>query len=399
VDEGLASEPVATPVWPSIDDVEPVEEGGAEARQGFNYQDEVAVSFLLAMLDGDRIRRIWLETHDDLVVVRCPAEGELELVEYVQVKGGEIKSLWSVASLCAREKQKPGSSIFEASLARDRLSETARFRMVTMRQTAKELAPLAYRCGSTEREAFAEDIAALTADVSNRLPGIKSPKGNECGYWLQHCEWDTRHDLDALKRDNLVCLLMLTQKAGTPLLFEQLEPLLDELRDMAKEAGAAKWKPYKAKKVITRAALTAWLAAKLAEIAARAGAESGKALAEKLEAINVPSDAIAMARELRLRYGAAVRTPRYLEADEMERLQWKVQSRVTTLRAQYAAGQLDTDGLAFHALCIEAMDVLAAQMGDAGGSDASDDARPAFLKGCLYDITDRCMLRFEKPGA
>jgi hypothetical protein len=35
---------------PSIDDVKPDEEGGSTARKGFNYQDEIAVAFLITML-------------------------------------------------------------------------------------------------------------------------------------------------------------------------------------------------------------------------------------------------------------------------------------------------------------------------------------------------------------
>ena len=39
------------PSWPSVDDAKPIEEGGPVARKGFNYQDEIAVSFLLDMME------------------------------------------------------------------------------------------------------------------------------------------------------------------------------------------------------------------------------------------------------------------------------------------------------------------------------------------------------------
>ena len=51
--------------WPSIDHAKPSEEGGPIARTGFNYQDEVAVSFLIDMLSDSEILKIHLETHDD----------------------------------------------------------------------------------------------------------------------------------------------------------------------------------------------------------------------------------------------------------------------------------------------------------------------------------------------
>ena len=43
------------PVWPSVDDAKPMEEGGPIARKGFNYQDEIAVSFLLDMMTDQSI--------------------------------------------------------------------------------------------------------------------------------------------------------------------------------------------------------------------------------------------------------------------------------------------------------------------------------------------------------
>ena len=41
--------------WPSVDDAKPIEEGGPDARKGFNYQDEIAVSFLLDMMEDQSI--------------------------------------------------------------------------------------------------------------------------------------------------------------------------------------------------------------------------------------------------------------------------------------------------------------------------------------------------------
>ena len=55
--------------WPSIDDAHPSEEGGPVAREGFNYQDEIAVGFVLEMLANPQLVKIHFETHDDLVLV------------------------------------------------------------------------------------------------------------------------------------------------------------------------------------------------------------------------------------------------------------------------------------------------------------------------------------------
>src|SRR6476469_7869943 len=82
----LGSEvPEFTAAWPSIDDVQPGEEGGPNARRGFNYQDEIAVSFLIDMLEDPRIIKIHCETHDDVVLVRADLELQNTCAEYIQV--------------------------------------------------------------------------------------------------------------------------------------------------------------------------------------------------------------------------------------------------------------------------------------------------------------------------
>jgi hypothetical protein len=63
-----------------------------------------------------------------------------------------------------------------------------------------------------------------------------------------------------------------------------------------------------------------------------------------------------------------------------------------SLRARFAAGQLDLDSAAFHVLCLDRMDAVNAER------PAGHEDRSAFLKGCMYDITDRCLLRFVRPA-
>jgi len=72
-------------------------------------------------------------------------------------------------------------------------------------------------------------------------------------------------------------------------------------------------------------------------------------------------------------------------------LQSQVKSEAMSLRARFFAGQLDLDGAGFHALCLERMDAVNAERPE-GSEDLS-----AFLKGCMYDIADRCLLRFSRP--
>src|SRR5580658_5295552 len=151
----------------SVDDVAPVEEGGPIARSGFNYQDELGVGFLLDMVEDSGIVKIHFETHDDIVLVRLA--GSTTVAEFIQVKGGQINRLWSVADLCARDKGE-GSSILEKSLARDEHREESRFRIVTSRAIKNELKPLSFPPGAPGRQADNPGMVALLKALQKRCP-------------------------------------------------------------------------------------------------------------------------------------------------------------------------------------------------------------------------------------
>lgn len=378
-------------VWPSIDAAAPSEEGGPIARRGFSYQDEIAVGFVLEMLANPQLVKIHFETHDDLVLVWDIGAPPL-IAEFVQVKGGEADKLWSVAALCHRKKQAVGSSIFEKSLDRDQHDETARFRIVTLRPVATLLTPLTYERGLEARALNCKEMVALKADLDGRMPGVLSKRGNGTGYWLDNCLWDARHDELAVKTQNKFRLFEIMQAAGYPPLSEQLDLLLDELRKLVKSAGDAKWKPDKAKKILTREALLLLWDSYLAKLKDGAIRPAGGKLSEKMNDASLTGTVVAMALDLRLDYARAVRTSRYMQPNEADQLQGRVKSEVQTLSAKRAAGTLDLDGPAFHALCIDRMDAINASL----PPDQGD--RSAFLKGCMYDIADRCLLRFDRTG-
>ncbi len=252
---------------PSVDNVKPLEEGGPISRSGFKYQDEIAVGFLVAMLESQSILKLHCETHDDLVVVRANEGSVTRLAEFVQVKAGEPDKLWSVADLCARKSGKLGSSIFETSLARDKHAEEARFRIVTLRPVVDEIKLLTFPYGSPGREKNGERFEVLQKGLDDRFPGLKSPKGNGAVYWIENCFWDQRHSEDSVRKDNLVRLWRLSADEGRPLLPYAVEALLEELRGQAKAAGDAKWEPYRDRKIILRDALRQWWDRRTQELA------------------------------------------------------------------------------------------------------------------------------------
>ncbi len=379
-------------MWPSIDDAGPAEEGGPIARSGFSYQDEVAVGFLVDMIGDPALLKIHFETHDDVVLVRSTDKDTVRIAEYVQVKAEEPDQLWSVATLCEKKKT-PASSLFERSLARDCHAETARFRIVTLRSPASPLEPLTYAADSEFRLFTREAMAALLAELNQRFPDAKSPKGADSAYWLTHCRWEARHDYQTVVQGNQRRLFVLASAAGCMLLIEQVMTLLEELRVMAKTAGDLLWTPHRLRKIISRETIVAWWQGKLREIGDGAAQKSGGKLAEKLAAAGVSKDIIELAVELRRDYGTLVRSPRYMETDETRAVQGRVKSDAMSLRTRLMSGVLRADGAGFHARCVEQMNIINADR-PPGLPDQS-----AYLKGCLYDIADRCLLRFEPPGA
>lgn len=262
-------------VLPSIDAAMPTEEGGPIARKGFSYQDEIAVSFLLDMLESPDIEKIHCETHDDIIVVRTDEGPIPRVAEFVQVKAGEPEKLWSVADLCQRKMSRPGTSIYEISLARDQYSEKSCFRIVTLREVNGALKLLTYESNAPARRFDSDDFKALVTNIERKCPDQKSGKGNGVEYWVANCFWDERFSEDAVKTKNLLRIMQIGFREERALLPEQTEQLLTELRQQAKAAGDAKWKSERHKKIITRDALRQWWERRSEELITGASAPSG----------------------------------------------------------------------------------------------------------------------------
>jgi len=58
--------------WPSVDVAKPIEEGGSVARKGFNYQDKIAASSLLVMMEDNSIVKIHWEPITIFLLSRPP---------------------------------------------------------------------------------------------------------------------------------------------------------------------------------------------------------------------------------------------------------------------------------------------------------------------------------------
>jgi hypothetical protein len=369
-------------VFPSVHDAKPTEEGGPTARAGFNYQDEIAVSLLLEMLEREDIECIYCETHDDAVVVYSDSK-----VECVQVKSNTSSPLWTLAALTHRAGGKAGASIFEKSLSRDSFSESASFRVITLRDVAEDLQFLTFPIGKPGREQGHKNVVDLSASLEKRCPKAVSPKGNGPTYWVNNCLWDVRESQASIADKNLIAIHQLSKKLGSPTFLEPLSALLDELRKKVKDAGAAKWEPDRELKVFYRTPTMEWLKQSLSQIDSSTQGASGGKLQEKMSAAGLPQDLIRLAADMRRRYSEEVRSPRYMEADNVELLQRQVRSAVLSLQSKREADDFgDIADAKFHAICVSS----ASQVGQ------RIDGKEEFLLGCMYDISDRCLLRFTK---
>lgn len=375
--------------WPSVDDASPMEEGGPDARKGFNYQDEIAVSFLLDMMEDQSIIKIHCETHDDILIVRATENANQNCAEYVQVKATEPNQLWTIATLCQRTDGKEGASVLERSLAHDCHKEQSRFRILTLRQVSANLKILTNPVGSVGREPACAGLQKLKQEIDEKCPGLVSPKGNDCAFWLDNCRWDERHNEEAIRNHNRLRVFQISSAQDNTLLQDAIDSLLDDMRLWVKKAGSAFWNPDRDKKIITREQLLTWWEQRVAELTSAGGASGGK-LVRKMKAAHLPQDVINLAVDLRRRYTKSLRTPRYVDDDNTEELLSRVRAEAISLRSRYTSGQLEVDAPTFHAMCLDRMDAINDER-PAGESD-----RSSFLKGCLYDIADRCLLRFER---
>ena len=373
---------------PSVDVSHPVDEGGSIARAGFDYQDEIAVGFLLDMLGDSSLAAVHCETHDDVVLVFA-VQGDERYAEYVQVKASAPDKLWSVADLCKRKSGVAGTSILEKSIARDACAESSRFRLVTLMPVVAELDVLTYQLGSLGREPRGEAPVALLSELDRRFPELVSAKGNGTEYWVHNCQWSVAESLEAVRNANRLKLIGQSVTDGQPVLLEFADLLLDELRVMAKDAGAARWMPDPNGKIITSVEICQWWERRLNELADGAGQVSGGKLRRKLRDANL-EEFVDLASDLRRDYSAILHTSSYMSDDDRPRLQRRVKSEMNVLRSGLTDGTLDLDGPAFHTLCLKRLDEIGAEFG-AGEVDL-----PAFLQGCMYDMADRCLHRFAR---
>lgn len=376
---------------PSIHIFQPQEFGGVIARQGFIFQDHVAVGFCLGMLADSRLNQVFCETLDDITLIWN--SGQAQEVEFVQVKSNDFKHFWSVAELYKREKKLPGTSILERSLGRDQFKEPSCFRIVTTLGVNTDLEILKFPLVSPYRSTSTEDFQKLWSKVHDEVRDCRSPNGSDCQSWLAKTLWDVRHSTDAVEHKNLLTLTDFATSVGAYLAPDQNEELYKKLLTKAREAADADPRYCLNAKKIRREDFELWLTNTIDEISHPASKGGGNKLYEKMQLADLPRDAIESAYEARRRYHQVMLNPEYLEITDRELAADEVKAVLRNLRSQLDNDRLADSGVDFHDKCLSALGEL-------------QDALPAqsrvplsFLHGCMYDIADRCLHRFRKVSA
>jgi hypothetical protein len=371
----------------SVYDLAPTDLGGFEARKGFGFQDHIAATFCIDMLTDPKLEEVWCETLDDIVLIW--SVNAAKSVEFVQVKGGEADQLWSVSMLCRSEMQAdgPGLSILEKSLAQDRCKESCRFRMVTTRPVMKTLEVLTLPIGSPQRIPSAYE--AIHEAIPPRIESFRSPNRHDYSFWTANTFCDVRHSEASVKDSNLLKLGRALAARGHILAPDQLDELYARVLKRVWDAARANpWTEVDIKR-IERSAFSSWLLS-LAQDIGLPTLGAMELMVEKMRRAGLPADVIASAKELVRHYRHEQLQPHYMAVRDQRFVEGEVRAILQRLKSDLDNGDLDDNGISFHALCLRQLESLAAAL------NVEPKPSRAFLQGCMYFITSRCSHRFRR---
>jgi hypothetical protein len=370
----------------SYRDLDPIEQGGRVARDGFDYQDHVAAGKCLDMLLGGGPVEVWCEAEDDIVQVWLL--GTEEWFEFVQVKGNELGQAWTVPKLCEREAAKdgkgPGRCIAEKSLAHDRADEKCRFRVVTRWKPDDKLSPLSAEFGTPARTVNAAGIAAAGMDIEARIGACTSPNGKGLDFWAENTVWEVRATTQDLRNDNLLKLERVVELIGTVLGADQRLRLYDHLYLRVQDASLACGRTQKDAKRLKRADLLTWLQTQANAILHPTPAGTSATLERKLTAAQVAAPSVEAAKDQRHRYLREVRQPKYLSLDGREMVEAEALARLHQLKTRLDAGELHDGGLQFLSRCHQELLALRDTLA------VTPKPPDSFMLGYLYEVMNRC---------
>lgn len=248
----------------------PSDAGGVSARAGFNFQDHVGTSLLLDMLTDSSIIAVEFETADDITLRIIDEVGELS--EYIQVKTTEGDGKWNLKEVTDRSTRNGSpvewSSLCEKSLACDKFSTRALFRLVTTRDVAAKLRPFCVPRG--RRQTVQDKISDLVSSFSKKHKKSISECGRNLGEWAAGLYWHVAASSDALKNHSINRILRTCEGRGASPSYSQAEDIYEKLMKQVREASGASRAIAPLLKSIASGALRAWWEGEIAAIKASA---------------------------------------------------------------------------------------------------------------------------------
>lgn len=379
----------------SYRDLDPMEQGGRVARDGFDYQDHIAAGKCLDMLLGGGPVEVWCEAEDDIVQVWLV--GTEEWFEFVQVKGNDLGQAWTVPKLCEREAAKdgngPGRCIAEKSLAHDRADEKCRFRVVTRWKPDDTLSPLSAEFGTAARAVNEDGISKAGKAIEARIGACTSPNGKGLDFWAEMTAWEVRATTQDVRNDNLLKLERVLQAGGPILDLEQRERLYDRLFLRVQDASIACGRTQKDAKRLKRADLLNWLKAQADAILHPVPTGTSATLERKLTAAQVPGTSVEAAKQQRRRYLQEVRTPKFLSLEGRDEVEAQALARLHRLKTQLDAGDFADNGVQFLNRCQQVLLDLRDTLG------VTPQPSDWIMLGYLYDVMNRCQHELVRASA
>lgn len=368
----------------SYRDVDPVEQGGRVARDGFDYQDHVATGKCLDMLLGGGPVEVWCEAEDDIVLVWV--EEAEECFEFVQVKGNDIRQAWTVAKLGELE-------IVKKSLAHDRGCEKCRFRLVTRWKPDNTLSCLTAGFGTEARDANAQLIAACVKTVETKHYACTSPNGKGLAFWTEMTTWEVRATTPDVRNNNHLKLERVLEQNELSLDSDHRDLLYNRLFLRVQDASLACGRTQRNLKRLKKNELLNWLKAQAEEVLNPKPVGSSATLERKMIAARVPAASIAAAKEQRRRYLREVLHPRFLDLESRDEIEDRALAQLHRLKTQLDAGQFPDDGRQFLDRCQKMLLDLRDSL--ANGATPPD----SFMFGYLYDVMNRCQHELVRASA
>lgn len=375
----------------SYHDIPPREFGGTNARNGFDFQDHVAASYMIEMLTNPEIIAVWCENLDDITVVRT-VDGK-EVFEFVQVKQTSDGKTWSVADLCSRDPNKfaVGTSVLEKSLDNDCGSGESRFRVVSSDQVNPQLRILTYPVGADLRRDINTDFLELKAAAVKGTKDYFSPNKNDASFWVDRAFWQVVHSEAAITNANLLSLRAFFDNNFIFLAPDQILDIYRKIVLKAYDAAKADFYLNKEAKRLATAAFHKWLLEECDKAQHPAPISGETRLSAKLKKAGLTNYTDTATRQ-RIFYATRSRDPKFFQTFDKHAIEAEAESALSLRKLKLDRGDYQSS-IDFLIDCISDLKSI-----DDRVVDHITGLNP-YLEGFMYNMANRCLFRFARESA